>query len=126
MLSAATLTAFVATTDPPRARAFYESILGLRLIGDDQAALVFDVNGSRLRIQKLNQLVPQTFTVLGWLVPDIRQTVSQLVERGVSFERYAGMKQDDVGIWRAPSGALVAWFKDPDGNVLSLTQHGAA
>jgi catechol 2,3-dioxygenase-like lactoylglutathione lyase family enzyme len=126
MLRTATLTAFVATTNPPRSKVFYQDVLGLPLLSEDRFALLFEANGIQLRIQKLEKLVPQTFTVLGWQVPDVRTTVSELSRRGVSFERYASMQQDDLGIWQAPSGAMVAWFKDPDGNLLSVTQSGTA
>ena len=122
MRDSATLTAFVATTDAQRATAFYRDILGLRLVSDEPVALVFDANGTRIRVQKLERFAPQPFTVLGWWVSDLRGTIPKLVARGVAFERYAWAKQDSLGIWLAPSGAGVAWFKDPDGNVLSLTQ----
>ena len=126
MLDSAALTAFVATTDAQRATAFYRDVLGLRLKSDEPVALVFDANGTRIRVQKLERFAPQPFTVLGWWVSDIRETISKLVARGVIFERYAWAKQDAFGIWPAPSGASVAWFKDPDGNILSLTQDADA
>lgn len=123
MLAKAKLTAFVATANPARAKTFYQTTLGLRLLTDDQFALAFDANGTQLRIQKVETLTPHPFTSLGWTVPDIAKAVAALVERGVSFERYEYMKQDKLGVWKAPSGAKVAWFKDPDGNLLSLTEH---
>ena len=126
MLDSATLTAFVATTDAQRATAFYRDMLGLRLVSDEPVALVFDANGTRIRVQKLERFAPQPFTVLGWWVSDVRETIAKLVARGVTFERYAWAKQDSLGIWLAPSGASVAWFKDPDGNILSLTQDAHA
>jgi catechol 2,3-dioxygenase-like lactoylglutathione lyase family enzyme len=113
---------FVATLDAAVSRAFYEDSLGLKLVSDEHFALVFDLNGHMLRIAKVDQLVPAKHTVLGWHVADIAATVKKLVERGVVFERFDGMAQDDVGIWLSPAGAKVAWFKDPDGNNLSLTQ----
>jgi catechol 2,3-dioxygenase-like lactoylglutathione lyase family enzyme len=118
------LVAFVSTTNARRARAFYGtvlSVLGLRLVSDDDFALVFDANGTPLRISKVETLVPAPFTVLGWEVADIVKTAASLRESGVTFERYAGMDQDEHGIWPAPGGGRVAWFKDPDGNLLSLT-----
>ena len=126
MLGAETLTAFLATTNGPRARQFYETILGLRLKTDDDFALAFDVGGIELRIQKVKAFVPQPFTALGWRVRSIRKSMSALVRGGVRFERYEFLQQDDQGVWQAPSGAQVAWFKDPDGNLLSVTQTGAA
>jgi len=116
------LVAFVSTSDADRARTFYSSVLGLRLVSDDDFALVFEANGTTLRITKVEFLSPAPFTVLGWEVADIAKTAACLRGRGVAFERYTGMCQDDHGIWLAPSGARVAWFKDPDGNLLSITE----
>ena len=116
------MVALVATRDPERARRFYGEALGLRLVSDDPWALVFDAAGTRLRIQKVERLTPQPFTVLGWQVASIDAAVDGLAARGVKFERYDGMDQDARGVWTAPSGARVAWFKDPDGNTLSVTQ----
>jgi catechol 2,3-dioxygenase-like lactoylglutathione lyase family enzyme len=122
MLAAQPLVAFVATRDPDRARVFYQETLGLRLVSDEPYALVFDANGTTLRVQKVQEVEPQGFTVLGWLVPDVIETVRALRKRGVAFERYGFMEQDEDGVWTAPGGAKVAWFRDPDGNTLSLTQ----
>jgi catechol 2,3-dioxygenase-like lactoylglutathione lyase family enzyme len=124
MFRQAMLVAFVATTDAKRARQFYAEVLGLTVVSDDPYAIVCEANGTPLRIQKVGAFQPQVFTVLGWEVPDIDATVDALVSRGVTFERYEGMGQDKKGIWKAPSGARVAWFKDPDGNTLSLTEKG--
>jgi catechol 2,3-dioxygenase-like lactoylglutathione lyase family enzyme len=122
MLATCDVIAFVATRDAARARAFYEGALGLRLLADDPAALVFDAHGTMLRIAKVREFSPAPFTVLGWKVPDIRNAVTELQKSGAAFERYPGVDQDEFGIWKSPSGAQVAWFKDPDGNTLSLTQ----
>ena len=92
-------------------------------MADEPFALVFQVGDSMLRIQKVNQAHPPPYTALGWLVADIRETVRAMKVAGVSFERYEGMKQDADGIWQSPGGASIAWFRDPDGHVLSLTQH---
>ncbi len=124
MLGTAKLMAFAATTDAARAQAFYETTLGLRLVAEEPYALVFDANGTMLRVQKVREHTPPPFTALGWEVADIRATIQALVERGVSFERYDFVPQDALGVWDA-GGALVAWFKDPDGNLLSLTQFSA-
>ena len=126
MLRDATVTAFVATADPARSKRFYRDTLGLRLLSDDQFAIVFDCNGIQLRVQKVDSLRPHAFTALGWHVPSIREAIMGLTKRGVAFERYSFLEQDDLGVWRAPSTAQVAWFKDPDGNLLSLTEGGAA
>jgi catechol 2,3-dioxygenase-like lactoylglutathione lyase family enzyme len=115
------LVAFIATTEATRARAFYEGTLGLT-VSDEDYALVADVNGTMLRIQKVERMTPAPYTALGWEVVDIAATVADLAARGVVFERYGFLEQDAAGIWTAPSGAMVAWFKDPDGNVLSLTE----
>lgn len=126
MLESAAVMAFVATKDPARAKKFYGDMLGLRLIADESFALVFDANGTMLRVQKVPDLAPAPYTALGWKVPDIRVALRGLVERGVTFvrfgEEFAAFKQDDLGIWTAEDGTQVAWFKDPDGNVLSLTE----
>jgi catechol 2,3-dioxygenase-like lactoylglutathione lyase family enzyme len=122
MLKEHPITAFVATTDGTLARRFYGTTLGLRIVSEDDFALVCDAHGVALRIQKVGTLRPQGFTVLGWNVPDIEATVDGLAARGVAFERFEGMEQDERAIWTAPSGARVAWFKDPDGNVLSVTE----
>ncbi len=113
---------FLATANAERSRAFYERVLGLALVADELPALVFQVGDRMLRIQKVDQVHAAPYTALGWAVSDIRRTIGSLTAAGVVFERYAGMNQDGDGIWRAPSGALVAWFRDPDGHVLSLTQ----
>ena len=122
MLDSAKLIAFVATRDGAKAREFYEGVLGLQVISDDPFALALDAHGTMLRVQKVAELTPPAFTALGWEVADIRATVAALFKAGVTFQTYPGMGQDEHGIWHAPSGALVAWFKDPDGNTLSLTQ----
>jgi catechol 2,3-dioxygenase-like lactoylglutathione lyase family enzyme len=122
MLGGDGIIAFAATTDGERARRFYGEVLGLRLVSDDPFAVAFDAAGTPLRIQKVPSFRPQGFTLLGWRVASIEETVDGLVGRGVVFERFDGLDQDGRGIWSSPSGARVAWFKDPDGNVLSLTQ----
>ena len=124
MLRTAKPTAFVATAHPERAKQFYGRTLGLRLVSDDQFALVFDCAGIQLRIQKVETFQPHAFTALGWVVPGIRRSVAALVKKGIVFERYGFLEQDELGVWQAPSWAKVAWFKDPDGNLLSLTEAG--
>ena len=123
MLAASPIVAFVATTDPSRAKAFYRDVLGLLLISEDEYALVFDAHGTMLRVAIVGELVVAPYTVLGWQVSDIDATVRGLGAKAVKFERYPWMEQDDLGIWSAPSGAKVAWFKDPDGNLLSVSRH---
>ncbi len=122
MLEDAHVIAFAATADPDLSRRFYEETLGLELLADDPFALVFDAGGTMLRLQKTNEVRRQPYTTLGWRVPDLEARVLALKERGVVFERYATLDQDRLGIWTAPDGARIAWFKDPDGQVLSLTQ----
>ena len=122
MLATADVIAFVATTNLERARAFYEGVLGLRVIEDDGFALAFDAHGTMLRVTGVSELTPAPNTVLGWSVAAIAAAVRDLQARGVGFARYDGFEQDEQGIWTAPTGALVAWFADPDGNTLSLTQ----
>ena len=110
--------------DLARARAFYEDVLGLRLLADEAPfALVFDANGTMLRVTTVHEFSPHPFTVLGWYVESIESTVEKLTAAGVVFLRFPGMNdKDPLGIWTTPSGARVAWFHDPDKNVLSLTQ----
>jgi catechol 2,3-dioxygenase-like lactoylglutathione lyase family enzyme len=125
MLANREVIAFVATARPERATSFYRDVLGLRLVDDDPFGLVFDANGTMVRIFKVQQFAPAAYTVLGWKVPEIQTAIAELSKRGVSFERYPGMPQDELGVWTTPDGHQVAWFKDPDGNTLSLTQFKA-
>ena len=122
MLASKKLKAFVATTNPGKAKSFYKDILGLRLLYEDDYALQFDANGTPLRITTVRELSPQEFTILGWNVDDISSTIRALNDLGVSCIKYNFLSQDEAGIWISPGGSKVAWFKDPDGNVLSLTE----
>jgi predicted enzyme related to lactoylglutathione lyase len=122
-LGSCPIMAFVTVTEPVRAKAFYGGTLGLRFVSDELPfALVFDAHGTMLRVAISPQLAPAPHTVLGWQVPDIGATVEGLLKAGVKFEHYGFKTQDKRGIWTTPSGARVAWFKDPDGNLLSVTQ----
>ncbi|GAC1649453.1 MAG: VOC family protein [Acidobacteriaceae bacterium] len=123
MLDHCNLIAFVPTLNADLARDFYEHTLGLRFVSEDQFALVFDCNGIMLRIVRAPKFQPFPFTILGWEVPDIRQYVARLRNAGVAFERFGFFEQDDLAIWNSHSGSKVAWFKDPDGNTLSISQH---
>ncbi|MGA8441764.1 MAG: VOC family protein [Candidatus Sulfotelmatobacter sp.] len=125
MLGSNNIVAFVPTKDATKSRAFYEGVLGLRFVKDDGFALVLDANGIMVRVSQAPQFTPAQFTILGWEVTDIEKMVAQLSEKGVRFERYGFIEQDDLGIWTAPTGDKVTWFKDPDGNVLSVSQHVA-
>jgi catechol 2,3-dioxygenase-like lactoylglutathione lyase family enzyme len=116
---------FITTTDPRRARSFYEGLLGFRFVSQDDFALVVETERNRIRIAPVPSVSPAPHTVLGWEVEAIGQTVRALAGRGVRFERYPGLTQDADGIWAAPGGARVAWFRDPDGNVLSISEHPA-
>ena len=122
MLGSMPIISFVATTMPNRAKEFYSGILGLELLSEDNFALVFVAGGTMLRVAVVNELHPASYTVLGWIVPDIRKTIQDLVDRGVEFRHYEGFGQDDLGIWKSPSGDRIAWFGDPEGNTLSLTE----
>ena len=126
MLGSSKIVAFAAVTDYAKARAFYETTLGLKFISQDNFALVMEGNGTRIRMAKVANHQPVQFTVLGWEVSDIEKKVSELQSSGVTFERYPWMQKDGPPIWGAPDGDKVAWFKDPDGNVLSLSFHVAA
>ena len=121
MLDSARVIGFIPTKDFKRAKSFYGATVGLRFVAEDEFALVFESRGTTIRIVRVDDFEPSGFTILGWQVDDIRESVAALKERGVTFERYPGMKQSVSGIWTAPGGARVAWFKDPDGNVLSVS-----
>jgi catechol 2,3-dioxygenase-like lactoylglutathione lyase family enzyme len=115
---------FVATSDPARARKFYGDTLGLPLVEEQMPfALVYDAHGNMLRVTIVEKVKPAGYTVLGWKVPNIVSAAKALSVVGVRFERYQGMQQDDLGIWSSPGGGKVAWFKDSDGNTLSISQH---
>ena len=123
MLGSTGIVAFVPIKDSEKARAFYEGVLGLRFVKDDGFALVFDANGIKVRAAKMKDFTPAQFTVLGWQVQDIENVVRALQSKGVHCEIFGFFKQDELGIWTAPTGDKVAWFKDPDGNILSVSQH---
>lgn len=123
MLESSKLTAFCATTDATRAKAFYGDALGLELRYEDDFALSFDANGTELRVQKVPDFTPQGFTVLGWQVSDVDAVVDMLATRGVTPENFEGLAQDERGVWDAPGGARIAWFRDPDGNLLSVAEY---
>ncbi|HEY5461723.1 MAG TPA: VOC family protein [Hanamia sp.] len=122
MLANKKLKAFVPTIMPGKAKSFYRDVLGLKLLSEDDYALEFEANGTILRVTTVQELKPQVFTVLGWNVDDISSVIKSLNEHNVYCEKYGFFEQDDLGVWTSPSGAKVAWFKDPDGNVLSLTE----
>jgi len=124
MLASEKIIGFVPISDAARAKSFYAEKLGLKFVSEDSFAVVFDAIGNMLRLTRVQEVRPQPFTILGWQVSDIAATVQRLQAAGVEFERYADfMKQDELGIWTAPGGSRVAWFKDPDGNILSVSQH---
>jgi len=123
MLGSTNIVAFVPIKDSAKARAFYEGVLGLCFVKDDGFALVLEANGIMVRAAKMKEFTPAQFTILGWQVSDINQVVRELAARGVHFEIFGFFKQDELGIWTAPTGDKVAWFKDPDGNILSVSQH---
>ncbi len=123
MLGTTNIVAFVPTKDAEKARAFYERVLGLKFIKDDGFAMVLDANGIMIRVAKMKDFTPAQFTILGWQVTGIEKIVAGLQEKGVHFEVFGFFKQDALGIWTAPTGDKVAWFKDTDGNVLSVSEH---
>jgi len=123
MLEDKNLKAFIPTVEPEKAKNFYTNVLGLKLTSEDNYGMEFTTNGALLRITIVNKLTPLPFTVLGWDVDNLPSMILSLVKAGVEFERYNFLEQDDLGIWVAPGGVKVAWFKDPDGNLLSLTEY---
>jgi len=116
--------AFVTIVEVERAKSFYRDTLGLTLLSEEPPfALVFDANGIMIRLGMGKELPKVPGTVLGWEVPNIAAAIRELEGAGVRFERFGGLKQDALGIWTTPTGSKVAWFKDPDGNILSLSEH---
>jgi catechol 2,3-dioxygenase-like lactoylglutathione lyase family enzyme len=122
MLGKYDIMAFVSTAEAAVARPFYEEKLGLTVRETDDYGIVYDANGIRLRLSFVQELHPAPYSILCWVVPDIYVMVAGLKAKGVVFEQYDGLGQDEAGVWMAPGGTRVAWFKDPDGNVLSLAQ----
>ena len=123
MILNATLKAFIPTTDLDRSRQFYVDVLGLEFLGVDPFAVTVRYGATPVRLVKVEKLSPAPFTILGWDVTDIRRHVRLLADSKLTFTRYEGLEQDEDAIWTAPSGGGVAWFCDPDGNVLSLSEH---
>lgn len=126
MLDSEAIIAFVPTTKPDEARRFYETTLGLEFVQRDAYGLDFNANGVAVRIANVSSekdFTPASFTILGWAVNSIDDSARELTERGVVFEQYRGLEQDQLGIWESPSGARIAWFKDPEGNILSITEY---
>lgn len=117
------LIGFVPTRDADRALSFYRDILGLRFVSDDAFAIVLDSNGITLRLVRIEEFTPAPYTILGWQVEDIESAVKELAAKGLAFQRYSFLDQSEDGIWTSPSGAKIAWFHDPDGNTLSLSQN---
>ena len=122
MLEASEAVAFLPSHDLARSEQFFRGVLGLPLVTQSSFAYVFACGATTLRVTKVDEFRPQSFTVFGWLVPDLRLAVSELRSRGAEFLRYEGLGQDDQDVWTTPNGDLVAWFQDPDSNVLSLTE----
>ena len=116
------LMALVGTADQDRARSFYAGALDLPVVEEDPFAFVVDAGGTSLRVTTVPHAAPPPYSVLGWTVPDIAATVDNLTARGVTFEFYDSLPQDERGIWTAPDGTQVAWFLDPDGNNLSVVE----
>lgn len=123
MLTTARMVGFVPTSDYEKARSFYEGKLGFQFLSLDQYALVMKVGGHMVRISKIPDFTPRQGTILGWEVENIESAASWLRDRGVTLEKYPFVQDRELGIWTTPTGEKVAWFKDPDGNILSVSQH---
>ncbi len=123
MLETSEAVAFLPSRDLERSERFFQGVLNLGVVSRSSFASVFQVGGGTLRVTKVDDLRPQPFTVFGWLVADLRGVICELRDREIPMIRYGGLDQDDDSIWTTPNGDLVAWFLDPDANVLSLTQH---
>jgi catechol 2,3-dioxygenase-like lactoylglutathione lyase family enzyme len=122
ILEDARAVAFIAATDLDRAHEFYAGVLGLPLVERSEFANVYDAGGTPLRVTRVEERAAAEYTVLGWVVSNIGGAMGALAAKGVTFERYPGLGQDEDGVWTAPGGSLIAWFRDPDGNVLSLEE----
>jgi catechol 2,3-dioxygenase-like lactoylglutathione lyase family enzyme len=114
--------AFVAVTDLERAREFYIGALGLPVVESDPTTVVVNANGTPLRITRIEGHRPTNYTVIGWAVDDIDELAQELIDRGLRFDKYENLDQDEHGVWTGPNGNRIGWFEDPDGNILSLTQ----
>jgi catechol 2,3-dioxygenase-like lactoylglutathione lyase family enzyme len=123
MATPGTLIGFVPITDAEKSKAFYIDVLGLEFVKDDGFALVFLSDGNMVRLARMSEFTPAQSTILGWQTTEIEALVKALTAKGVTFQRYGFLEQDALGIWSSPNGDKVAWFTDPDGNVLSLSQH---
>ncbi len=123
MLAHEKLMGFIPAKNLAAAKAFYEGRLGFRVVSEDHFGISLETKGALVRIANVGEHTPAAFTILGWEVADVQKTVTELKQAGVEFMRVPGLQQDELGIWAAPSGARVAWFKDPDGNTLSVSQH---
>jgi catechol 2,3-dioxygenase-like lactoylglutathione lyase family enzyme len=124
MLNSSKIIAFLLTTDYARARSFYVDTLGLEFVSQDHFALALRGNGNMIRVVKSEKFNPAQYTVLGWEVSNIESAVGDLMNKGINFEKFPWVKDErGLGIWTAPNGDQVAWFKDPDGNLLSLSEH---
>ncbi len=123
MLGSAKVSVLIGATRPDAAKAFYQDTLGLTFVTDDTFALVFDANGTPVRVSRVPAVIPSTYAVLGFQVKDIAATIDGLAAKGVKFERFGFFQQDERGVWNAPDGTKVAWFRDPDMNMLSVVQH---
>ncbi len=123
MLHSAKLVGFVPVQNLERAKTFYAGLLDRPVIHEDAFGATLDANGALLRISQVGAHQPASFTILGWEVLDIHQAVEELARQGVRFEKFDKIQQDELQIWNAPDGSRVAWFKDPDGNILSVSQH---
>lgn len=123
MLANAAVMGFIPTRDFAEARAFYVDILGLAFVSQDEFALEVESNGTHIRIAKVQEFTPFPFTILGWRVPEIVPAVRSLADKGIIFECYQHLQHDEDSIWTAPGGTRIAWFRDPEGNTLSLSQH---
>ena len=125
MSSLSRMVGFIGTVRPVESKRFYEETLGLRFVDENPFAIVFASGDTTVRVQKVETLTTPPYTSLGWEVTDIAAVAQQLTSRGVVFQRFEGLPQNELGIWLTSDGSQVAWFKDPDGNMLSLTEHVA-
>ena len=123
MITEGEVMGFIPTVDADRAREFYEGVLGLDFVSDDPFAMVVRSRGTYIRVAKLKEFTPAPYTILGWRVKDVESEVKTLTAKGVIFNRYPSLAQSELGVWTAPGGSKIAWFLDPDGNALSISQH---
>ncbi|NKC01482.1 MAG: VOC family protein [Pseudomonadales bacterium] len=123
MLANAELQTLALTADIPTAITFYEEVLGLSLKANSDGAAVFDVGGRDLRVSPVAETSPTEHTVFGFAVADVQGVAEELSSKGVPLVEFQGFPHDQNGLVATPDGSRVCWFRDPDGNLISVVQY---